>query len=88
MTTVYAPSSEPTVIQPTVTGPADGDVTVADATPTDSEAPAAPTVEDAPAPTTGGPQWDPARNAYIQWDPNQGTWLMYDDAAAEWKPIS
>lgn len=34
-----------------------------------------------------GPQWDAARNAYIQWDPNGGRWLTYDDAAGQWKPI-
>jgi hypothetical protein len=39
------------------------------------------------APAASGPQWDAARNAYIQWDPNSGRWLTYDDAAAEWKPI-
>jgi hypothetical protein len=46
----------------------------------------APTAQQ-PAPGADGPQWDPARNAYIQWDPNGSRWLTYDDAAAEWKPI-
>lgn len=33
------------------------------------------------------PQWDQARNTYIQWDPNQGAWLQWDSAADAWKPI-
>lgn len=45
-----------------------------------------PTVQ--PQASAGGPQWDPARNAYIQWDQARQTWLVYDDAAGEWKAIS
>jgi hypothetical protein len=33
------------------------------------------------------PQWDAARNAYIQWDNVNNRWMQYDQAAATWKPI-
>lgn len=98
-TSVHVPGSEPTVIQPAVPRPSDGDATVAEgwaapaspaAEPAAAEQAAAeqPPAEQPASAATGGPQWDPDRNAYIQWDPNQGSWLVYDDAAAEWKPIS
>lgn len=57
---------------------------------TDAFAPvAAPVAEPAAAPagTGGEPQWDPARNAYIQWDAAQGSWLQFDDATQQWRPI-
>lgn len=41
----------------------------------------------APAPSGTEPQWDPARNAYIQWDANAGAWLQFDDATQQWRPI-
>ncbi len=51
-------------------------------------APAAP-AEPAAAAAPGGtePQWDPARNAYIQWDANAGAWLQFDDATQQWRAI-
>jgi uncharacterized RDD family membrane protein YckC len=61
--------------------------------PTAPAAPPGPTTAEptmaqpAPQPAASGPQWDAARNAYIQWDPNGGRWLTYDDAASSWKPI-
>jgi hypothetical protein len=33
-----------------------------------------------------GPQWDAARNTYLQHDPVRG-WLQWDAAAEEWKPV-
>jgi uncharacterized RDD family membrane protein YckC len=45
-----------------------------------TEAPAAP-------PAAGEPQWDAARNAYIQWDAGQQKWLQFDDATQQWRPI-
>ncbi len=33
------------------------------------------------------PQWDQARNTYIQWDPNRSAWLQWDAAANRWKDI-
>ncbi len=42
----------------------------------------------APTPTADrGPQWDPARKAYIQWDPRNQVWLQHDDATGTWGPI-
>lgn len=105
LTSVYVPAAEPTTIQPAVTGPTDGDPTIAEGAPAAApvqpespqpespqpESPQPETAQTAVGATTGdpgGPQWDPARNAYIQWDAPRGTWLVYDEAAAEWKPIS
>ncbi len=34
------------------------------------------------------PQWDAARNAYIQYDRARGEWMQFDDATQAWKPIS
>ena len=50
-------------------------------------APSAPAVAAAAAQSAGEPQWDAARNAYIQWDPVNNRWMQYDQAAATWKPI-
>lgn len=33
------------------------------------------------------PQWDAARNAYIQYDRVNARWMQYDQIAAAWKPI-
>jgi uncharacterized RDD family membrane protein YckC len=46
---------------------------------------AKPTENTAPA---DGPQWDPARKAYIHWDATAKHWLQWDDGAKQWKPIS
>ena len=50
--------------------------------------PAAPT---AAAPTAQAaatePQWDAARNAYIQYDGVNARWMQYDQTAGAWKPI-
>jgi uncharacterized RDD family membrane protein YckC len=42
----------------------------------------------APASDPTQPQWDAARNAYIQWDPTGQTWLQFNDATQQWGPIS
>jgi uncharacterized RDD family membrane protein YckC len=41
-------------------------------------------IVDAATPTDG-PQWDPARNTYLQWDEARG-WLQWDADANEWVP--
>ncbi len=48
-----------------------------------------PTAEAGPPPTVPmpPPQWDTARNAYIQWYPPQQAWLQWDPAGGRWKPI-
>jgi uncharacterized RDD family membrane protein YckC len=33
------------------------------------------------------PQWDPARQAYLQWDPREKTWLEFDEDSKEWRAI-
>ncbi len=42
----------------------------------------------APASDPTQPQWDTARNAYIQWDPTGQVWLQFNDATQQWGPIS
>ena len=50
--------------------------------------PTAPTAPAAtPQPAATEPQWDAARNAYIQWDAVNSRWMQYDQAASTWKPI-
>lgn len=46
------------------------------------ESPSTPQVNPMPP-----PQWDQARNTYIQWDPNQQMWLQWDTRANRWKLI-
>ena len=41
----------------------------------------------AATPAAPPPQWDPARNTYLQWDPNQQRWLQWDGIANRWKLI-
>ena len=41
----------------------------------------------APAPALPPPQWDQARNTYIQWDPGPRRWLQWDTVHRRWKPI-
>jgi uncharacterized RDD family membrane protein YckC len=66
--------------------------------PLDWSAPAAtagwgPAVDPAPAPApsaapgVGAPQWDEARNTYIQWDPQLGAWMQWDEATKAWVRI-
>ena len=38
-----------------------------------------------PPPPAQGPQWDPARNAYVQWDPASGRHLTWDPQSQTWK---
>ena len=49
--------------------------------------PAAETPTTPQATPTPPPQWDEARNTYIQWDPHQQMWLQWDTAANRWKII-
>ena len=57
-----------------------------DREPAPAPAPAAAAAGPAPA-GDRGPQWDPARNAYIQWDPRNRVWLQHDEATGTWGPI-
>lgn len=38
-------------------------------------------------PGADGPQWDAARNTYIQWDPAQRRWLQWDESERTWSVI-
>ena len=45
----------------------------------------------APAPPQPGidaPQWDTARDTYIQWDPELSEWMEWNETAGQWIPIS
>ncbi|MEO5839926.1 MAG: hypothetical protein ABIQ73_16275 [Acidimicrobiales bacterium] len=44
-------------------------------------------VATAAPPAAGEPQWDAARNAYLQWDGVNQRWMQYDQTAWAWKPI-
>lgn len=50
-------------------------------------APAPQAAHAAAAPAADQPQWDAARNAYIQYDRANSRWMQYDQAAGAWKPI-
>lgn len=49
--------------------------------------PPAPTAA-APRPGVDAPQWDTARNTYIQWDPELAQWMEWSEAAGRWISIS
>ena len=50
--------------------------------------PAAPMAAPATQPAAATePQWDAARNAYIQYDGVNSRWMQYDQTAGAWKPI-
>lgn len=49
-------------------------------------APAAVPAGEAKAPAYQ-PQWDPARQAYLQWHPGKQQWLQFDEPSGEWRPI-
>lgn len=65
------------------------------ATPPPAE-PAAPPPAPAPEPEpvaatqpgVDAPQWDAARDTYIQWDPDLNEWMEWSEAAGAWIPIS
>ena len=48
----------------------------------------APTSAPPAAPSGEGPQWDEARNAYIQYDRTRSEWVQWDDSTNSWGPIS
>ncbi|MDG2218263.1 MAG: RDD family protein [Acidimicrobiales bacterium] len=37
---------------------------------------------------TDGPQWDQARDTYIQWDPELSEWMEWSESGGRWIPIS
>lgn len=49
--------------------------------------PAPPVAQPQLAPSADGPQWDAARNTYIQWDPAASRWMQWDEAARTWTSI-
>ena len=40
-----------------------------------------------PSPALPPPQWDQARNTYIQWEPGPKRWLQWDTVHQRWKPL-
>lgn len=46
--------------------------------------PTTPSAAPPAAPPTDRPQWDAARNTYIQWDPQLAAWMQWDDAQKSW----
>jgi uncharacterized RDD family membrane protein YckC len=59
--------------------------------PTPTPAPAPPVAPTPPVeqqPGIDAPQWDAARDTYIQWDPELAEWMEWDEAGGAWVPIS
>ncbi len=94
--TGFAPPGAPDAAPPTPSP--DSGTTAIDEPPAPSsdeppadEPPAAP-VEEAPIAEqqTGvdAPQWDAARNTYIQWDPELREWMEWNEGQGRWIPIS
>ncbi len=52
------------------------------------EADTEPTTSGETQPGVGAPQWDEARNTYIQWDPDIEQWMEWNEGQARWVPIS
>lgn len=55
--------------------------------------PPQPEPDPAPAPDPAhpgieAPQWDEARNTYIQWDPELNEWMEWNEPSGRWIPIS
>ena len=67
------------ILVPGITTPDTGALPYTSSQPWGGAAPATPSAD--------GPQWDAARNTYIQWDPAQGKWLQWDEAARVWSAI-
>lgn len=53
-----------------------------------SEPPPPPAPDPTPRPGIDAPQWDEARDTYIQWDPELSEWMEWDEASGRWVPIS
>lgn len=34
------------------------------------------------------PQWDEARQMWVQWDPNGNRWMRFDQASNQWQPLA
>ncbi len=82
---VNAPTPAPTPAPETPTPfVAPGSEPSAAPAPDPSAAERTPAPEPVPLPP---PQWDQARNTYIQWEPNRQAWLQWDASANRWKPI-
>lgn len=82
---------EPEVMEPEIIEPelpeARADATAAIMP--DPPAPAPPVAETpVPQPGVDAPQWDEARDTYIQWDAELGEWMEWSEATGAWIPIS
>lgn len=68
-----------------------GEAAEPDPTETFTAPAATPTAEDAEGAEAKAPayqpQWDPARQAYLQWHPGKQQWLQFDEPSGEWRPI-
>ncbi len=85
-------AQEPTVVLDATPAQPDEPTAVMPVIPAEPPLPPAPEpVVPEPAPPRPGidaPQWDTARNTYIQWDPELTQWMEWSEAAGRWIPIS
>jgi uncharacterized RDD family membrane protein YckC len=51
-------------------------------------APPAPAPQPETQPGIDAPQWDAARDTYIQWDPELAEWMEWNETVGAWVPIS
>jgi uncharacterized RDD family membrane protein YckC len=79
-------ADDPTAVHDVAPAPPAPEPPAPEATAAQPPPPAAP----APAPRPGvdAPQWDAARDTYIQWDPELSKWMEWSEAAGAWIPIS
>jgi hypothetical protein len=56
--------------------------------PATPEPPAPPEPEPVAPPGVDAPQWDDARDTYIQYDPELAEWMEWSESQGTWIPIS
>ncbi len=92
-----APASPPVVSPPVVSPPVASPPVASPpvASPPVSTPPDTPEPDPTPPPAAAesrpgvdAPQWDEARNTYIQWDPELEQWMEWGESQGKWIPIS
>lgn len=92
-TPITEPPADATVAFPVVDAetpaePAPATPSASDPPPPPAPAPAPEPPQPAPRPGIDAPQWDPARDTYIQWDPELSEWMEWSETQGSWIPIS
>jgi len=88
----FAPPSGAPIIPASSPTPVEPDAAAPPAFPPIPEAQPEPDVAVEPEPErrpgVDVPQWDEARNTYIQWDPELAEWMEWSETGGQWVPIS